>query len=297
MRYHQGWWRACVLDQPEGPHPTRPGQKVCNAITGGELSGHNFVSMKAFNIAHSVVSLRTEQGTQAAGLMHKDRLFNNLLSSQPLAFNFFGPLSRSLRLATAVVGQIVELDEVTAVEFEYAGEPETAATRPDNSAFDVAIKFLRNGRPGLLGIECKYTDSLDGKKYDRPSYRALLADARTIRNGASYDELTSPPLNQLFRNQLILERLLQADEYEFGEVLVFCHGADDSALRTVDIFGSHIVQGPNSGFGSLTYQQFIEATQRLELSWEEREWSMMLWARYCATQLSAPHYARRLGPA
>lgn len=174
---------------------------------------------------------------------------------------------------------------------------ETAASRPDNSAFDVAVKFLRNGRPGLLGIECKYVDSLDSKEYDRPAYKELLTDARTIRQGASYEELKSPSLNQLFRNQLILERLLQAGAYEFGEALVFCHGADAPALRTAHLFGGHIVHGPTSGFGSLTYQKFITATQRLELSWEEREWTMLLWARYCATQLSAPHYQGRRGPA
>ena len=297
MRYHQGWWRACVLNEPQGPHPTKPDQTVCNVITGGEISGSNFVSSTAFDVARSVVTLRSGQGKRAAGLMHEGRLFNNLLSSQPLAFNFFGPLARSLPLATAVIGQFVVLDEVTAVEFEYAGETETATSRPDNSAFDVAVKFLRNGRPGLLGIECKYTDSLESKEYDRPAYKALMADARTFRRGASYEELTSLSLNQLFRNQLILERLLQAGTYDFGEALVFCHGADASALRTADRFGTHTVQGPTSSFGSLTYQQFISATQRLELNWEEREWSMLLWARYCATQLSSPHYEGRRGSA
>jgi hypothetical protein len=63
-------------------------------------------------------------------------------------------------LAPAVIGQSVELDVVTSVEFEYAGEEDAAASRPDNSAFDVAVKFTRGGRPGLLGIEFNSTDSL-----------------------------------------------------------------------------------------------------------------------------------------
>lgn len=293
MRYHQGWWRACVLNELEGPHPTRPDQTVCNVITGGESCGRNFVGNTAFDVAKSVVAQRTDKGKSAAGLMHEGRLYNNLLSSQPLAFNFFGPLARSMPLATAVLGQFVELDEVTAVEFEYAGEPESTGSRPDNSAFDVAVKFIRGGRPGLLGIECKYTDSLDSKKYDKPAYKELLADARTFRQNASYDELTRPSFNQLFRNQLILERLMQVGDCEFGESLVFCHGADDTALETAVQFGSQIVKGPTSGFGSLTYQNFIVATQRLELTWEEREWTMLLWARFCATLLSEPHYQVR----
>jgi hypothetical protein len=39
-------------------------------------------------------------------------------------------------------------------------------------------------------------------------------------------------------------------------------------------------------FQVITYQDFIEKMQRLKTSWEQRELSMLLWARYCGIQLS-----------
>ncbi len=39
-------------------------------------------------------------------------------------------------------------------------------------------------------------------------------------------------------------------------------------------------------FSTITYKDFLENVQRLDLDWEKREWTMLLWARYCGTILS-----------
>ena len=41
-------------------------------------------------------------------------------------------------------------------------------------------------------------------------------------------------------------------------------------------------------FTIITYSNFIETVQRLDLDRSLREWTMLLWARYCATVLSDP---------
>jgi hypothetical protein len=41
-------------------------------------------------------------------------------------------------------------------------------------------------------------------------------------------------------------------------------------------------------FKIITYGNFIEKIQRLDLTWHQGEWTMLLWVRYCATVLSAP---------
>ena len=48
---------------------------------------------------------QNERKTHDFDLLEEDRLFNNLLSSQPLCFNFFGELKMDLDLATEVVGR------------------------------------------------------------------------------------------------------------------------------------------------------------------------------------------------
>jgi hypothetical protein len=215
--------------------------------------------------------------------MEEGRLFNNLLSSQPLAFNFFGELACNLPLAQDVLSHFVAMDAVDAVKFEFAGDPERE--RPDNSAFDVAVLFRRGRRKGLLGIECKYVDSLKSKPYDKGAYKQLMAAPRTFAAGADYASLKQPRFNQLFRNQLIAERLLQGNEFDIAETRLFCHPGDD-AIKTAGEFGAMLVTGPVSGFGTITYDEFIAAVQRLDVPWDVRQWTMLLWARYCGTVLS-----------
>ena len=73
---------------------------------------------------------------------------------------------------------------------------------------------------------------------------------------------------------------------------LFCEPGDEGAIATGQAFKSMLRDG-DSSFHVVTYAQFIEAVQRLELTWEQREWSMMLWARYCALGLSDGAYAGR----
>ncbi|WP_076791126.1 hypothetical protein [Chlorobium sp. KB01] len=97
--------------------------------------------------------------------------------------------------------------------------------------------------------------------------------------------------NQLFRNQLIAEALVQDGGKQFVYTGLFCHKEDKSALRTGAEFQGMLKNGDKK-FKVITYQDFIEKMQQLDISWELRELSMMLWARYCGTQLSAQAFKK-----
>lgn len=43
----------------------------------------------------------------------------------------------------------------------------------------------------------------------------------------------------------------------------------------------------------VTMEQFISDVQRQALSWEERRWTMMLWARYLGMELSDAALGKR----
>lgn len=87
--------------------------------------------------------------------MEEERLFNNLLSSQPLCFNFFGELSADPAFGLAVLKSYYpELTKLRRVIFEYA--PAENYTE-DHSAFDVAFEVESGDKLGLIGWECKYT--------------------------------------------------------------------------------------------------------------------------------------------
>ncbi|GJD64581.1 hypothetical protein MPEAHAMD_4764 [Methylobacterium frigidaeris] len=90
-----------------------------------------------------------------------DRLKTNLLSSQPLAFNLFGPLAGDSQLATRFVTEFLPgtLTEVTDVLFEHSpgrGDPRFTA---DRTAYDVVMRGRNaTGARGLICIEIKYSE-------------------------------------------------------------------------------------------------------------------------------------------
>lgn len=287
LRVHQGWWRTAVLLEEPGPHPTRNNVCICNTI---KVAAHNkqkgFLASSAFDAAQS--EIMTRHGGPSAGIVEETRLWGNLLSSQPLCFNFWGPLKCNHPLASAFLSATVpDFAELIDIHFEWAPQPKAAYT-DDNSAFDVMIEYQdRNANRVVWGMECKYTDKLRSKPYDRESYRHVFQASREVFANA-YDFYVRPSFNQLFRNQLIA----CAYERKTGTRChcgIFCSGEDASALETASRFQMTLVD-KEARFSILTYERFIEIMQKVAPDWETRKWTMLLWARYLATDLSEQTY-------
>ena len=229
-----------------------------------------------------------ERQAAKSGMIEENRLYNNLLSSQPLCFNFFGELKLDTALALQVLRQYwPALTNVNRVMFEFAPADNYLN---DNSAFDVAFEVMMGKQRGLLGLECKYTDTFSQTRYDKAEYRSVFEQNATGTFVAPYEAFVAPQFNQLFRNQLIAEVLLQNNDYDFVHTGLFCHPADAHALETGAAF-QHMLKNGCEVFRVITYQNFIETMQRLEVPWEQRELSMLLWTRYCGTRLSEQIFA------
>ncbi len=276
-RIHQGWWRMNVLNEKPGLHPKDKKKNVCNTIFEGITNKKNFLTENAIKAVDNTVLLRNEND---GGIMEKDRLYNNLLSSQPLCFNFFGELMENSEFGLKILQNwwknITELKKVT---FEYS--PKERYTK-DNSAFDIAFEVAVGDKIGLIGLECKYTDTFSSKEYDKPEYENIFNKSTSF--SANYNELKDKRFNQLFRNQLIAEALIQNKKYDFVKTGLFCHQQDNSTIQTGNVLKEKLVD--SDSFTIITYENFIESVQQLNLNWKQREWTMLLWARYCGTILS-----------
>jgi len=286
LRFHQGWWRAFVSNEPEGLNPAKSDANVCNTILDGGVSNKNFLSEAAVK---SIEDTKLERKEYGAGLFNEDRLFNNLLSSQPLAFNFFGDLKQDLEFAKLAISAFIpEITSVTNVFFEFAPKEKYTG---DNSAFDVAIEIMVGDKKGLLGLECKYTDTFSVKEYSREEYENIHKMSTNFTG--SYTELKSSRFNQLFRNQLIAESLIQNEKYDFVYTGLFCFDGDAEAIETGKQFRHFIFNGEQK-FKIITYSDFISAIQKQDITWKQRELTMLLWARYCGLSLSDNVYSTRI---
>ncbi|MCB2203478.1 hypothetical protein KQI65_01920 [bacterium] len=259
MRQHQGWWRAFVLGVPPGERQDGKGP-VCNMLPEGS-ENLGFLTQEIRDAVDRVVKGRD---SHSAGAMEETRLRRNLLSSQPLCFNFFAPLCDKKMLALRILKNYYpKLTEVTEVHFEYDPKNYTG----DRSAFDVAIVGKEGKKSVLIGLECKYTESFSSTAYHKPAYEQIFnASDRFLRD---YKTCKQSRYNQLFRNQLMVEAYLQHKDYDMVYTGLFCHEDDTSAQRVASDFQEMLRDGTEC-FRTITFRDFITAVQRLEVPHEVR---------------------------
>ena len=133
-----------------------------NYIFSGEESGANFLAGYIFEHAKERIKNREPYET-----FDEDRMFNNLLSSQPMAFNLFCPLRKLLeenRIAATKAIQAAlpyySIAMVTAVELEFIPSNYQDLTG-DKSAMDAIIKYRDfEGKECFIAIETKYSENL-----------------------------------------------------------------------------------------------------------------------------------------
>jgi len=290
-RKHQGWWRTFVLNEKEGKYFDRKHKKwnkVCNRIDNGEIdpANKNFLSKE---IVKEVQLALNRQKEMDSGIIETDRLYNNLLSSQPLAFNFFGFFRANPDVALAFLQTIrPDIETVEDIVFEYA--PETSL---DSSAFDFGFFVKTSTQQGFIGFECKYTDTFSYQRSDSKiyygdnddknfeNYHSLYLNNPDRFTDDYYSYVRDKNFNQLFRNELLGVQL----KLDFVITGLFCHHYDKKAIAAGLKFQKKIGNGVDD-FIVLPYSKYFEIIQKLNLSWEQRELVMILWARYCGLNLS-----------
>jgi len=191
---------------------------VCNRINNGKKSLKNFLPK---DISNEVAKALEEQKQSGSGIMDDDRLYNNLLSSQPLAINFFGFFNTNKVLALEFLKTIKsDITSFERVVFEFSPQ----ATK-DSSAFDIGFIVKSGVSLGFIGFECKYTDSFS---YKRKGGKVNYGDKSEIEEDRNYNNyfklysenrerfpddyftyVRNKDFNQLFRNELLAVQMKQ----------------------------------------------------------------------------------------
>ena len=229
-RLIQALWREeqglpIGLRSSKGPEPL--GSRLAMPFARETLA--NYLTETIREIVRGEVLDRVKSTDKLYG---KPRIFEDLLSSQPLCFNLFGELQRDLSLASAALGPLTDgrLTRVTAIDFEHSpgrGDPRFTG---DGSAFDVFIQFEGPRGTGFLGIEVKYHEDLEnraGKHY--PRYDEI-ADQMDAFAPDCRKPLRQKPLQQIWRDHLLAGSLFldRPSSYDDG-AFVFLYPAQNLA--------------------------------------------------------------------
>ena len=145
----------------------------------------NFLTEHAFKYAKKRVNPENKKPYET---IEPDRLFNNLLSSQPMAFNLFCPLSQMVEESPEAATRTIKaalpdypIHKVKKVDLEFIPEKYNELTG-DKSAMDAIIEFIdTDGQDGFIAIETKYSENLGTNvAYDRDENGYKIPRAKTI---------------------------------------------------------------------------------------------------------------------
>jgi hypothetical protein len=190
-------------------------------------------------------------------LYGKPRIFNDLLSSQPLCFNLFGELRCDLPLASAVVNSMTDgrFTAVTKIDFEWSPGRRELRYLNDRSAFDVFLRCrTAAGGKGFIGIEVKYHENLKGPPGEHKGRYEEVADMMgCFKNFIG--PLKKSPLQQIWRDHLLAGITRIADGYDDG-LFVTLYPEDN--LDVANALGDYRAQLLNEGsFAAWTLEKFV----------------------------------------
>jgi hypothetical protein len=201
---------------------------------------------------------------ELGAVIYVDRLWNNLLTSQALVFNLFGPFKQNLALATAVMRWLVPdlVGEVTGVRFEHSpgrGQPRFIA---DHTAFDVLLHCTTpRGRSAFVAIEVKYSEAPAGLASPaRPRYDALSREAGVFRDPDA-PALRYAPIEQFWREQLLVTALLNTGAYQDGRLLVIAPAANTDCQTAITRYRTELISDDpaETRFQAVTLDDFATA--------------------------------------
>lgn len=141
-------WPAAVVRSPQRSYLL--GSKL--PAEEATAQGRNFTTPAAFERAKQEVAHNKSRSSIERKVLQTPRLFNDLLSSQPLCFNLFSELDRDRRLASRILGHLLpeRVAAVRRVDFEWSPGRADPQYLENRSAFDVVVEHTTPG--GGLGF-------------------------------------------------------------------------------------------------------------------------------------------------
>lgn len=199
------------IQEPMGRGPWRNSvTKQISMISNGKKSGKNFVDSYTFRYAKLRVARIKKNET-----INEFRLFNNLLSSQPMAFNLFCPLIHMLEdghqeLVTTLVRSVfpqLPIGQVTDIGLEFLHR-DIKNYLNDKTAMDAIIRYEdKEHRRCFIAIETKYTDVLGTKSANNTEqHREFIKQLGFFLPESEYALVNKlKPISQIYRNFLLAE--------------------------------------------------------------------------------------------
>ena len=245
-RLKQTLWRE-AQGLPHGTYTTTAGshRKLGSRLSAfGAAAGGNFINQATHRLAQRDYAYR-----EPGAAIDAERLFGNLLSSMPLAFNLFGSLkldgTKADRFVKAIAPDVA--GRVSAIWFEHSPGRGDPTFLDDGSAFDVFFAMRRRGgAKTFLAVELKYSENMaETPAKLRPRYDDVSRTSRLFLDPDA-PALRRAPLQQLWREHLLAQTLLTTGLYDAGAFILIAPTLNADVQRAATTYRTHLApDAPN----------------------------------------------------
>lgn len=284
-RLLQSKWR-----HEKGFEPLKYGNFI--EVDFAKKSKSNFLTDNTKQIVETTVA----KGKKEGALISEPRIWNNLLSSQPLCFNLFAELSVDMNLATKFFKILFPetINVVNKILFEYSPKRKSTEYTGDSSAFDVFVEYSNNkNETCFLGIEVKYAESLkeetkikaqDNFTNHKSDYERLTTNDYFITDAIS--DLQKVPLAQIWRDHLLAISMMHhsAKKYSEGSFVFLFPKQNSHCQKGVDDYQTYLVKNNSDktkvGFYPMYLEKYIETLLSIYPNADNEHWTRELKKRY-----------------
>lgn len=233
-------------------------------IDFAKRSGANFLTKGI----KEIVEYELANKSKDRKVIQEPRIWNNLLSSQPMAFNLFGELKLNKATATEIFKNLFpnrKIEEVTQIEFEYSPERKSEKYTNDSSAFDVFVVYENSDKKKrFFGIEVKYSENLnDEASNHKPRYEEI-AKQSGIFDLSKIEELKSKPIQQIWRDHLLALSMSKINkDFDYGDFIYLYPRDNVNCHNGVDKYERVLKGNIESHFIPLIIEDFIDELKKV----------------------------------
>jgi len=223
-------------------------------------SGANFMHSDIFGQVRCDLAYR-----EPGALIDQERMFGNLLSSMPLAFNLLVPLKKDKALARRVFAKLAPnvAKRVAHLQFEHSpgrGDPTFTA---DGTAFDAFVSSIGpDGRKTFIAIEVKYSEGMtEPEPRLRPRYDELSRVSGLYAEPDS-DALRRNPLQQFWRQHMLAQAMVDCGLYDSGVFMLIAPRQNRDVQRAARRYESCLATADDKvSFVTVELESAIEAVR------------------------------------
>ena len=251
-----------------------------NIIKDGESNGRNFFYPETFEYAKWRVKTKLKDET-----IDEYRLFNNLMSSMPMAFNLFHPLMMLHAQNPAAVDKMMQhafpdlpIYKIKEIGLEYIPTPIEHYTN-DKSAMDAFISFYdKEGGEHIIAIETKYTDSLGTNKAKDITLKTQFAIESGLFTEEGIHQIKTNCI-QIYRNFLLVEKFRVVNRLKDSYSIILAPKDHPSTEKEINSLKKYLKNEYNYKLADYKLEDFVCAL-KLNCPVEYMDWLEWFEDRY-----------------